>query len=54
MKFSLCVVTLSVVTALATPISAQILRLGVEGHPWGEALEARVGDIIGVQIIADF
>ncbi len=54
MKFSLCVVTLSVVTALATPISAQILRLGVEGHPRGEALEARVGDIIGVQIIADF
>jgi hypothetical protein len=54
MKFSLCVVTLSVGTALATPSPLRSCASVWKATPWGEALEARVGDIIGVQIIADF
>lgn len=40
---------------LAAPAAhAQSLRLGVEGHAGAESVQVRVGDVIRLQIIADF
>jgi hypothetical protein len=55
MRPILCAAALCTAAGLLVPAAhAQSLRIGVEGHAAGEPVQVFVGDVVRLQIIADF
>jgi len=47
-------VVVAVAGLMTSAVTAQSLRLGAEGQTTGEAVRVQVGDVIRLQIVADF
>lgn len=55
MTLSFSAATFCILVSLAAvPVQAQSLRLGVQGHAPGTVVEVRVGEVVQLQVIADF